>query len=271
MALSHLIYSQCFALSKANYFWKIHVYKNNQWHIYLQFLTEAFFLPLLQKMHSMIGDGLYLLALEKYDGLTHKKLVLWIAVRRTVSSLAIMIETIYHVNLKQQKLLRHKFLLKVNSHKIAPKCDGWNKTWRFHMQKAVPNPWDAKVPTQLNLFLWNTCCLYISINKSETCFYNRTKLFDWAWQSKGFILLKTVCYYRYIRWEKGSESESTRYSRRYSKCSSAIFFKLDRNIETHIRTCLTKVLVFQLSTHRYLCNVNISLVPIRRHVPINTY
>ena len=141
-------------------------------------------------MHSMIGDGLYLLALEKYDGLTHKKLVLRIAVWRTVSSLGIMIETIYHVNLKQQKLLHHKFLLKMNSHKIAPKCDGWNKTWRFHMQKAVPNPWDAKVPTQLNLFLWNTCCLYISINKSETCFYNRTKLFDWAWQSKGFILLK---------------------------------------------------------------------------------
>ena len=54
--------------------------KNNQWHIYLQFLTEAFFLPLLQKMHSMIGDGLYLLALEKYDGLTYKKLVLGIAV-----------------------------------------------------------------------------------------------------------------------------------------------------------------------------------------------
>ena len=122
--------------------------------------------------------------------------------KNKVSSLGIMIETIYHVNLKQQKLLHHKFLLKMNSHKIAPKCDGWNKTWRFHMQKAVPNPWDAKVPTQLNLFLWNTCCLYISINKSETCFYNRTKLFDWAWQSKGFILLKTVCYYRYIRWEK---------------------------------------------------------------------
>jgi len=70
---------------------------------------------------------------------------------------------------------------------------------------------------------------------------------------------------------KGSESESTRYSRRYSKCSSASFFKLDRNIETHIRTCLTKVLFFQLSTHRYLCNVNISLVPIRRHVPINSH
>ena len=56
------------------------MYIKNQWHIYLQFLTEAFFLPLLQKMHSMIGDGLYLLALEKYDGLTHKKLVLGIAV-----------------------------------------------------------------------------------------------------------------------------------------------------------------------------------------------